>query len=127
MVVLANLKERLELAIAPTTAARGNLQVLGGKPTDESGFGGASFASGELGEGEQRGAVQLPDPFLERVLNVAVDIARAACGLGMERQGAEGDLHGHFDGTGRPQPVMRRSMTSICSSASGMAARTPPR
>ena len=44
--------------------------VLVGKPTDESGFGGASFASGEL-TGDQRGAVQLPDPFLKRVLNVA--------------------------------------------------------
>src|SRR5262249_26015100 len=42
-----------------------------GKPTDESGFGGASFASGELGDGDQRGAVQLPDPFLKRVLHVA--------------------------------------------------------
>ncbi len=45
--------------------------VLVGKPTDESGFGGASFASGELGGGDQRRAVQLPDPFLKRVLNVA--------------------------------------------------------
>jgi phosphoribosylformylglycinamidine synthase len=45
--------------------------VLVGKPTDESGFGGAAFASDELGEGDQRGAVQLPDPFLKRVLHVA--------------------------------------------------------
>src|SRR6185436_19721601 len=45
--------------------------VLVGKPTDESGFGGAAFASGELGQEDQRGAVQLPDPFLKRVLNVA--------------------------------------------------------
>src|SRR4029077_6719534 len=45
--------------------------VLVGKPTDESGFGGAAFASGELGEHDQRGAVQLPDPFLKRVLNAA--------------------------------------------------------
>jgi len=45
--------------------------VLVGKPTDESGFGGAAFASGELGREDQRGAVQLPDPFLKRVLNVA--------------------------------------------------------
>jgi phosphoribosylformylglycinamidine synthase subunit PurL len=45
--------------------------VLVGKPTDESGFGGAAFASGELGGADQRGAVQLPDPFLKRVLNVA--------------------------------------------------------
>lgn len=47
------------------------LFVLVGKPTDESGFGGAAFASGELGAEDQRGAVQLPDPFLKRVLNVA--------------------------------------------------------
>ncbi|MBI1798391.1 MAG: phosphoribosylformylglycinamidine synthase, partial [Candidatus Eisenbacteria bacterium] len=45
--------------------------VAVGKPTDESGFGGAAFASGEFGEGDQRGAVQLPDPFLKRVLHVA--------------------------------------------------------
>ena len=45
--------------------------VLVGKPTDESGFGGAAFASGELGDGDQRGAVQLPEPFLKRVLHVA--------------------------------------------------------
>src|SRR6185503_6554952 len=45
--------------------------VLVGKPTDESGFGGAAFASGELGEGDDRGAVQLPDPFLKRMLSVA--------------------------------------------------------
>ncbi|HEY6866156.1 MAG TPA: phosphoribosylformylglycinamidine synthase subunit PurL [Candidatus Eisenbacteria bacterium] len=44
--------------------------VLAGKPTDDSGFGGAAFASDELG-GDQRGAVQLPDPFLKRVLHVA--------------------------------------------------------
>ncbi|HEY6193641.1 MAG TPA: phosphoribosylformylglycinamidine synthase subunit PurL [Candidatus Eisenbacteria bacterium] len=62
--------------------------VLAGKPTDESGFGGAAFASGELGREDQRGAVQLPDPFLERVLNVATYEAfrrvrerRIPCGL----------------------------------------------
>ena len=44
--------------------------VLLGKPTDETGFGGASFASAIL-EGDataQRGHVQVPDPFLKRVL-----------------------------------------------------------
>jgi phosphoribosylformylglycinamidine synthase len=49
--------------------------VLVGKPTDESGFGGAAFASGELREEDQRGAVQLPDPFLKRVLHVANEAA----------------------------------------------------
>ena len=62
--------------------------VLVGKPTDESGFGGAAFASGDLGDGDARGAVQLPDPFLKRVLNVAtyeafrrVREAGVACGF----------------------------------------------
>jgi len=44
--------------------------VLVGKPTDETGFGGASFASAILEQDapEQRGHVQVPDPFLKRVL-----------------------------------------------------------
>ncbi|MGE5175330.1 MAG: phosphoribosylformylglycinamidine synthase subunit PurL [Hyphomicrobiales bacterium] len=44
--------------------------VLVGKPTDETGFGGASFASAILDEEAegQRGHVQVPDPFLKRVL-----------------------------------------------------------
>jgi len=45
--------------------------VLVGKPTDESGFGGAAFASESLQDDDRRGAVQLPDPFLKRMLNVA--------------------------------------------------------
>lgn len=43
--------------------------ILVGKPTDASGFGGASFASDVLNEKqENRGAVQVPDPFLKNVL-----------------------------------------------------------
>jgi len=44
--------------------------ILVGKPTDETGFGGASFASAILEENAagQRGHVQVPDPFLKRVL-----------------------------------------------------------
>lgn len=47
--------------------------ILVGKPTDESGFGGAAFASEDLAAEEEadRGAVQVPDPFLKRVLTVA--------------------------------------------------------
>jgi phosphoribosylformylglycinamidine synthase len=43
--------------------------IIIGKPTDRSGFGGASFASLVLEEGEKEkntGAVQEPNPFLER-------------------------------------------------------------
>ncbi len=45
--------------------------ILVGKPTDDSGFGGSAFASKILDEEEQaedRGAVQVPDPFLKNVL-----------------------------------------------------------
>ena len=53
-------------------AARGEpyVLILIGKPTDETGFGGASFASAVLEENSegQRGHVQVPDPFLKRVL-----------------------------------------------------------
>ena len=47
--------------------------ILAGKPTDDSGFGGSAFASKILDEEEQhedRGAVQVPDPFLENVLTM---------------------------------------------------------
>jgi phosphoribosylformylglycinamidine synthase II len=48
--------------------------VIVGKPTDQSGMGGASFASGSLEESEKeknKGAVQEPNPFLKRHLMVS--------------------------------------------------------
>ena len=45
--------------------------IIVGKPTDQSGFGGAAFASLELKEEDKeanKGAVQEPNPFLERHL-----------------------------------------------------------
>jgi phosphoribosylformylglycinamidine synthase II len=44
--------------------------ILAGKPTDDTGFGGATFASADL-EGEEMEAVQVADPFLKRVLSEA--------------------------------------------------------
>lgn len=55
---------------APANSA-GYALILVGKPTDNSGFGGASFASFELAEAEKeknKGAVQEPNAFLERHL-----------------------------------------------------------
>jgi len=55
---------------APANSA-GHALVLIGKPTDNSGFGGASFASGELEEDareQNKGAVQEPNAFLGRHL-----------------------------------------------------------
>lgn len=45
--------------------------IIVGKPTDNSGFGGVTFASeilDEKKEEESKGAVQIPDPFLKNVL-----------------------------------------------------------
>lgn len=55
-------------SFAPKNAAGYDL-ILVGKPTDNSGFGGASFASFELDEAEKdqnKGAVQEPNAFLKR-------------------------------------------------------------
>ena len=49
--------------------------ILVGKPTDSSGFGGAAFASERLDGSsavEKQGAVQVPDPFVKRVLAEAI-------------------------------------------------------
>lgn len=57
---------------APKGAGEKNYDViLIGKPTDSSGFGGVTFASEELREEDEeanRGAIQIPDPFLKNVL-----------------------------------------------------------
>ena len=50
--------------------------ILVGKPTDNSGFGGASFASGSFEDDDdlegKKAAVQEPNPFLERHLIVSI-------------------------------------------------------
>ncbi|MEE9270531.1 MAG: phosphoribosylformylglycinamidine synthase subunit PurL [Candidatus Krumholzibacteria bacterium] len=54
--------------------------VLIGKPTDASGFGGAAFASARLSGDEveeRQEAVQIPDPFLKRVLAEATRVVLA--------------------------------------------------
>ena len=62
-------------SIAPEEAERENYDIIiVGKPTDRSGFGGASFASADLREENaesNKGAVQEPNPFLERHLLAA--------------------------------------------------------
>ncbi len=45
--------------------------ILVGKPTDDTGFGGATFASADLEDESGQGAVQVADPFLKRVLSEA--------------------------------------------------------
>jgi phosphoribosylformylglycinamidine synthase len=65
-------EDRIVRSRVPDAAASEPYSViLIGKPTDASGFGGAAFASERLSEEEaveRQGAVQVPDPFLKRVL-----------------------------------------------------------
>jgi phosphoribosylformylglycinamidine synthase subunit PurL len=63
-------ESRIIHSFAPPGAVGWDI-VLVGKATDPSGFGGASFSSLALDsddEGANKGAVQVPDPFLENVL-----------------------------------------------------------
>ncbi len=67
-------QSRILRSRVPSDAAdRPYKMILVGKPTDDSGFGGAAFASEDLAGEEEanRGAVQVPDPFLKRVLSEA--------------------------------------------------------
>lgn len=71
--------------------------ILIGKPTDDSGFGGAAFASEDLAgeEKAKRGAVQVPDPFLKRILTEATKkvieaAARKGAKIGFKDLGAGG-------------------------------------
>lgn len=76
VVALGILREdELIHSYVPAEAARiGYDIIVVGKPTDQSGFGGAAFASTDLSEEDaemNKGAVQEPNPFLERHLLVA--------------------------------------------------------
>jgi len=72
--------------------------ILIGKPTDWSGMGGAAFASADLDHAaamENKGSVQVPDPFLKRVLVVAnhamLELARRQnAAIGFKDLGAGG-------------------------------------
>ncbi|MBD3328194.1 phosphoribosylformylglycinamidine synthase subunit PurL [Candidatus Peregrinibacteria bacterium] len=60
--------------VPPNAAADKWDIIIVGKPTDNSGMGGAAFASGTLDESEKeanKGAVQEPNPFLKRHLMVS--------------------------------------------------------
>ncbi|MGD9498056.1 MAG: phosphoribosylformylglycinamidine synthase subunit PurL [Armatimonadota bacterium] len=63
--------EIIHSAVPPQAHDEPYVLILVGKPTDDSGFGGSAFASKILDEEQQtqdRGAVQVPDPFLKNVL-----------------------------------------------------------
>ena len=71
VVALGIVKESDVISSRAPKGAEGWELVLVGKATDPSGFGGASFSSLTLDAGDaeaNKGAVQVPDPFLKNVL-----------------------------------------------------------
>ncbi|HCU35910.1 MAG TPA: phosphoribosylformylglycinamidine synthase subunit PurL [Armatimonadetes bacterium] len=81
--------EIIHSAVPAEAADEPYVMILVGKPTDDSGFGGSAFASKIIDEGdaaENRGAVQVDDPFLKNVLamrkaNEAVRVAAREQGI----------------------------------------------
>ncbi len=68
--------DRIVHSFVPAAARRTPyVLVLAGKPTDATGFGGATFASADLDAAGGTGAVQVADPFLKRVLAEANAVA----------------------------------------------------
>jgi phosphoribosylformylglycinamidine synthase len=61
-------------------AEDGDLIVLAGNPTGKDGIRGASFASKSLDDDENRSAVQIPDPFLEKLLiEATIEATKTNC------------------------------------------------
>ncbi len=72
----------LRSRVPETARSEPYVLILIGKPTDLTGFGGASFASAILDAGraeEQKAAVQVHDPFLKRVLFEASEAVFDLC------------------------------------------------
>ena len=98
VVSLGIIKEKEIIHSAAPENSEGYDVVIVGKATDNSGFGGAAFASLILDEEEEeynKGAVQVPDPFLKNVLFRATEAVfkearKKGITLGFKDMGAGG-------------------------------------
>ncbi|MBI2651568.1 phosphoribosylformylglycinamidine synthase subunit PurL [Candidatus Woesearchaeota archaeon] len=98
VVCLGILKEKDIIHSYAPKNAEGYDIIIVGKPTDNSGFGGAAFASlilDEEAKENNRGAVQVPDPFLKNVLiratyKVFEEAKKKKIALGFKDMGAGG-------------------------------------
>ncbi len=98
VVALGLIKERDIIHSAAPPNAIGYDIVLVGKATDRSGFGGASFSSLTLDDADaeaNKGAVQVPDPFLKNVImrasyRVFAELRRLGIEAGYKDLGAGG-------------------------------------
>ncbi len=76
-----------------TAAGAGNAVMIVGASTGRDGMGGASFASVELTEESQenRSAVQVGDPFMEKLLlEACLELFQTGCVVGVQDLGAAG-------------------------------------
>lgn len=72
-------------------AEDGDLVILAGNPTGKDGIRGASFASRLLDDEEDRSAVQIPDPFLEKLLiEATIEASDSKCINAMKDLGGGG-------------------------------------
>ena len=98
VVTLGILKEKDIIHSTAPENAEGYDIIVVGKATDNSGFGGAAFASLILDEEDResnRGAVQVPDPFLKNILfrateSVFKEARKKGITLGFKDMGAGG-------------------------------------
>lgn len=68
-----------------------DLVILAGNPTGKDGIRGASFASKLLDDEEDRSAVQIPDPFLEKLLiEATIEVSNSKCINAMKDLGGGG-------------------------------------
>ena len=67
LVDVASIGHGKQSKLVKNKAMKGDIIILAGNPTGKDGIHGASFASSNLDE-DNRSAVQIPDPFLEKVL-----------------------------------------------------------
>jgi phosphoribosylformylglycinamidine synthase len=76
-----------------TAAGAGNAVMIVGASTGRDGMGGASFASAELTQESQenRSAVQVGDPFMEKLLlEACLELFQTGCVVGVQDLGAAG-------------------------------------
>ncbi|MBW2989705.1 phosphoribosylformylglycinamidine synthase subunit PurL [Candidatus Woesearchaeota archaeon] len=98
VVSLGIIKEEDIIHSSAPKGAEGYDIVIVGKATDNSGFGGAAFASLVLDEEEEeynKGAVQVPDPFLKNILIRATEavfkeVRKKGIDIGFKDMGAGG-------------------------------------
>lgn len=103
----------------------GNLIMLVGSTTGRDGMGGASFASEELDREneEKRSAVQVPDPFMEKLLlEACLELLKHDAIVGMQDLGAAGIVSSSSEMAARGNSGMVLDLDNVPLREEGMTA-----